>query len=515
MFAFFQGTQVKTPSGGHPEVWVTATSQDFSDRTEVTSTFHRESRPHATTVNVRLPSGNNGETIADTRVFAAGETTKTSMILYYKTNAPDGSKLRYTIDAGAGYTIPHTQDRPAQVTITVGVATGTAKAIPNPDTVVYSDAPVALTDAMFVNDELTLTGLKIQSNDSMVHCIDFSNVTGSKTIYVQDCIFRQCGLAVHGAYARITVVVKNCFFFGLRGGTDVKGWGYWGVHCFAPYQATVENCYFQDIGGVQLEYNTSLQASCLGYTIRYNRAKNIYHPGGGGGSDRAAFLNVQGNGGVIPNQLIEYNEILNIPGECWVEDNLNIYNTKAPSNNPGLIRHNFVDGAHKSKTATQYTGGGFIVDGDSSTTSAEAPENWVMENNVAIRCCNYSFAVATGISCIMRNNKVVVAARFVDGTPYASWTSGIYTDDYSANKNVSNLIEVYDNNVGVVDLYGGREQDYGFHNNVASSPRTGPHTTHYNNASLPNPIDRAKEDAEITVWNTKKQNAGVVCGPKE
>lgn len=376
-----------------------------------------------------------------------------------------------------------------------------AKSIPDKNTVSYTDSPITLTNAMRVNGEIHLTGLKIQELSNLGYCINTSQLSTRTKIVIKDCILSSPGMPIFGYDYRHDWVIENNIFFGVRQPNPRTSWGRWGVRLNNPYSAIIQHNYFEDMGAVKLEYGTA--TDCLGYTIRLNYMKNVYQPDG-----LMNFINVKGTGQSIPNQLIEWNQVLNLPGECWVEDTVNIYTIKGTSSSPARIRDNFMDGAHKDPLATSYSGGGIILDGKGENNSLDCDEYWYIDNNQMIRQCNYQIGVALAINSKIRGNRCVVAAKFADGTSYKSWTSGIWTDDYSSGDNVTANIEVSGNTVGARNGSSGR-MDYGYY------PAGQTHTTSTNNTSLPEPLTRALEDNEYVIWNNKLSANNYIVGPIE
>lgn len=440
----------------------------------------------------------------------------------YATSGLTVTDLEYRVHAGEGYSVPNTDERPALLSINVAETVGsgdtgggdtggtnppadggtgkTARAIPDPNSITYSDAPIVLTASMRdASGVIRISGKRIQSTDGYKPCIDASSLSTRSHIIIEDCILRHSSMHIFSGYTRHTWEVRNCFFFGRRDVANNRAsWGRWGVRITNPYKAVIEHNYFQDHGGVRIEFTAGV-TGCEGFKIRYNRMKNVYQPDG-----LLNYISVVSTGrhDPIPNQEICWNECLNVPGQCWVEDTINIYAVVASASSPGRIHNNFLDGAHKDPNATRYTGGGIILDG-----TDRAVHNWVIEDNIGVRQCNYVFAIACGDSCTMRRNKFAVAARFADGTPYKSWTSGMWTDDYSRELQLARNNQVYDNIGGVVRQGGNGRQDYSYSNN------TRPHTTHWNNQSLPDPINRDTELALEAEWVARKNANGVVCGP--
>ena len=463
-----------TGSDGLVEVWRNGTKQG---QYAGMNTYPSYGLPELK-LGVYKASWNNGTTNADAR------------IVYY-------DEIRIA-DATGGYWAVDPAGDPASGG--GGQTTQTPMAIPDPAAVSYSDAPIVLSNSDIVGGQILIEGKRIQVTDGMEHCIDARAVSTRCRIIIRDCILRSPGMHIFGEYARHDWEIENNIFFGRKDLSNSKGdWGRWGVRITNPYTARIEHNYFAYTGGVRIEYTGGV-SGCAGHKIRYNKMDEVYQPDG-----LLNFISVVATSvpEPVPEQEIAWNECWNTPGECWVEDTINIYSMRAPASSPALIHSNFLSGAFKDPATTSYTGGGIILDG-----TDRAVENFVLEDNIVVRNGNYCLAMACAKDSVIRYNYFAVARKFADGTTYPFWTSGIWSDDYSKSLQLASGNQVYENTGGAVGQ-GGVRKDY---NNFDQYDGVPDHTVYSNNTSLAE-VTRATEDAYEQMWLDRKATADVVCGP--
>jgi hypothetical protein len=500
------------------EVWVSESHTLTDSEVSVTWTLHcSEALPETLVVQVEHTSFVDGKLETWPWELPAGQTSVSGYYTYARSIL--GPELKFGLKAGVGYSLPDSPERPKEVVIPIDTAPTTGKPVPDKYSVSYTDRSLVLTDADFVNGKYVLQNENLRNINNELNfgsILDYSKVSAGYEIIADNCLTMSTGIPFFGGYSKAKLTITNTFSFPYeKEMPDARGWGRYMATAVNPEYVRIEHCYVEDMGLVMLEYNRALQSVCKGYNIRYNKAKNVYGLG-----KFQNFIKVISDGAQVPNQLIEYNQALNIDGQCRVEDNINLYHISGTSASPVVVRHNFIDGASKSYQAASYTGGGIIVDCAHEATFVQVPKYLDLYDNQLVRCHNYTgVAAAGGMHIRIFNNRAVCAAVTESGEKYADWTSGFWTDNYTVpDATESNpyptghpaSIEVFDNVAGVNAQGGSRWTEFMFNRNSHPYQQ---HTTGYNNTSLPGPITRQTEDAEYTRWHQKLAQYNITIGP--
>lgn len=388
----------------------------------------------------------------------------------------------------------------------------TPLAIPDKDAIDYPDPPMLLTNSDIVNGQIVITDKRISSEDAKVSCINLMNVTQNFTLVMRNVITRQNGIHIRGHYSRFSFDIENCFGFDWENGPgsgrvdDLSAtsiWGNWYLRVNDPYYGRLRHCYVEGSGLYKIEYSKANEASCKGVLIECNYSRNVRQP-----NALMNWGNLKGaEGATIPGILIRWNYVWNTLGEHWVEDTWNTYTLKGAAHSPIILEHNFFDGAAKDPAATEYTGGGAIVDGKGAITRATIAENIRIRYNQFVRCRNYLAACACGYGVYIYGNRGVVSGLNPDGTPVPSWTSGFWSGDYSSSKTQSGNIRIYQNTVGARNGSSGRLDFAAWNEDQVN------HTEIYDNTSLPEPLTVATEDAEYAIWEAKLAANKITLGP--
>ncbi|WP_439883357.1 PA14 domain-containing protein [Pontibacter sp. MBLB2868] len=264
----------------------------------------------------------------------------------------------------------------------------------------------------------------------------------------------------------------------------------------------VENCYMENTAGIYIGQRYEGNGSTSNtIKIRFNIAKNIdgrvY-----GGKTFAQFVQFNFRN-AAPHVEVAWNQVTNDAGNSAVEDNINIYNSRGTSSAPIRIHDNFIFGAYPiPHTATQYSGGGIITDGDGDATSC--PAYIEAYGNQLVNLGNYSMGIAGGNNIRYHHNRAVNAATFKDGSRFSMYTSGLWSKDYY-NKNTTYANSVDNNTVGITA--------WGY-NNERNDVSVAENASFTNNTFLPgSAVAVVTEAAELTLWTQKLTQNGIVLGP--
>ncbi|WP_250429088.1 PA14 domain-containing protein [Pontibacter ruber] len=338
-----------------------------------------------------------------------------------------------------------------------------------------------------------------ESRDSEVPAVD---VRTSEPVVIVNSNIRGAGYLIKSWGYEANITVRHTNGYGLTPtswNSYMKSRRFLTVDVFK--NVVVENCYMEGTAGISVaESYRGNGTTSETIKIRYNKAKNI-DGRVQGGKDLVQFVQFNFKG-AIRHVEVAWNQIINEPGNSAVEDNINIYNTRGTSDSPIKIHNNYIQGAFPvPATSSTYSGGGIITDGDGDINVCPAYVE-AFENHL-VGLGNYSMGMAGGNNLRYHHNRAVNAATFPDGSKYAMYTSGYWSNDYyKQNTTFANSI---DNNVMGIVAWGWDDN-----RNDISVQEFASFTS---NTALPNPITRQHEADEFTRWNQKLQQNGIVLGP--
>ena len=272
----------------------------------------------------------------------------------------------------------------------------------------------------------------------------------------------------------------------------------------------LENNTLIGTSGIEIESYGGSPTAITPIKVLRNSALNIdgrFSDGGGsfltGPNDNEDVQFVQLNGCLhVPGVDMGWNQVVNLPGQSRVEDNISIFKSSGTPTARILLHDNFIQGAYPLDPAhaTSYSGGGIMLS-DGTGATADADPGFVDAfNNIVVSTSNYGLAIASGHDDTISNNIVIAAGLLPDGTRIRFQNVGIYVwnstpDPFFANNSASN------NTVGFVGPAGGRN-DYW----LPDAP------VQVNNVSLPDPITLQTEHNYFVLWLQKVAVAGVTPG---
>jgi hypothetical protein len=342
-----------------------------------------------------------------------------------------------------------------------------------------------------------------QSTSSTVACV---RIATTEPVVLEGCTLKGPGNLIEaGEGANLTV--RNCRGQGLAPTVNNQAPGRF-LDVYRPSHLVVEHNAFAQTSGIVVNRWSAAGTPGQSLRVRYNQARNIDGRWrNAGGSTRSSFLllnTVQH----LPGVDIAYNEVLNTPDQSLVEDNINLYNSSGTAQSPLRVHDNFVRGAYPfPATATGFTGTGLTTDGDARTL-AEAAGFIEADHNQFVSTGNAAMNLAAGHDILYHHNRVVSSGLLPDGRRFPAGWAGLGVFNYyqqPASVYFNNRVEA--NTVGYV-RWGG-SSPYADRQDLsagACAPCTG--TQH-----LPNPITRASEDQEWSLWQQKLQQQGLTVGP--
>jgi hypothetical protein len=209
---------------------------------------------------------------------------------------------------------------------------------------------------------------------------------------------------------------------------------------------------------------------------------------------------------------IGWNQVIDEPFQCWVEDVINMYVSSGVPSSPIRIHDNFIQGAYPpDPTVDGYSGGGILLGDGTSTVPEEIGYAEVTRNHI-VSTSNYGLAVTGGVEHHVFDNRVVSSGRLPDGRGIAAQNVGLY--EWDPNNLRSNNPPTFagnsvDNNVvawtRVFPDGGTLENQWWF-------PDCGVNGSTCAGNQAISPISLADEAYEIQLWRDKLADAGVTVG---
>jgi hypothetical protein len=377
--------------------------------------------------------------------------------------------------------------------VLLAVTMGSWPTLAQAQTVSYG-APIVITQGG------TYTG-NYQSLASGVPCV---RINTNAPVVLEGCNLSGAGNLIEaGEGASFTV--RNCTGVGLTPSVNGQAPGRF-IDAYKAKNLVIEhNSFTQTSGIVVNRWSPGQSGQTL--TVRYNRVRNIDGRWRNGGSTLSSFLQLN-----TVTQLagvdIAYNEVINTANQSLVEDNINLYNSSGTAQSAIHVHDNFVRGAYPfPATSSNFSGTGMTTDGDGNTLALAA--GYIeADHNQFVGTGNAAMNLAAGHDVYYHDNRAVTSGTLPDGRRFnAGWAGFGVFNYYNQPASVFFNNRVENNTVGYVSW--GRNSPYQDRQDLspgACAPCTG-------TISLPNPITTATEDAEVTLWQQKVQQAGVTIGP--
>ncbi len=339
-------------------------------------------------------------------------------------------------------------------------------------------------------------------------------VDTSDPVTIQNSNIRSRGACIYAPNTRTHMLtVLNTYGQGLNPNVAGASPGRF-VHVDYAKKLVVENCYFENTAGIDVNGYSGDRSADQTIRIRYNRAHNIdgrFSLGAGGGFSTSGFARVQFlqllNMSNVPGVEVAWNEIINSPHSSRVEDNINFYHTSGGSSAPITVHDNFIWGAYTALPESDtYSGGGIISDGGNNTTVSTAPGFLKVYNNQLVSTTNYGVGIYAGHDCEYSGNKMVSSGALPDGVPIAAQNTGMYLWDSSNDASRGTFFNntEHDNQSGWTNLNGSAP---------ARNDWWTPSPTAVNNGRLAGSVTLDTEKAELIAWWSKLLGASQRLGP--
>lgn len=305
-----------------------------------------------------------------------------------------------------------------------GADAGSEPAVP----VVYS-APMEITKGG------TYT-VNIESLDPKVPAI---RILTSEPVIITKSRMRSKNHCIVGFSTRVTITDSICE--GINPNVDGQAKGNF-AHLEEAYNIRIENNTVRQMGGIyirdfkgnfaQKETITILRNSLYNIDGRISDGKGGYKPGRD--IKNFAFFNAVHS---ISGAEIAWNQVVNMPFESLVEDNLNIYMSSGASTSPILIHDNYIQGAYPYDplNETFYSGGGILL-GDGIASDPSYMGYASVYDNQVISTTNYGLSILGGRGHKIYNNVTMSSGRLPDGRRIPSTNGGMIVWDYSDTRKI-------------------------------------------------------------------------------
>lgn len=323
-------------------------------------------------------------------------------------------------------------------------------------------------------------------------------------VIIQNSNIRSRGSCIDVFGVRGNVTVKNTNGYGMNPNVAGKYPGrFLDVDGFVNIVAV--NNYMQNTSGMYFYNYVGNHTPKQTVTVMRNIAVNIdgrQSDGLGGWANVAAnpdqykqfvqFNGLQGMAGVQ----VAWNQIINQPNQSRVEENINLFNTTGSPTSPILVHDNYILGAYPGNAvdALDYTGGGIMMsDQGSSYITAY--------NNQVVNTGGIGITITSGHDNHFVSNRIISSGLSPAGVlmPWSNVGGSIWNAD--SNPTFGNNT-AYNNIVGWVDGSGNRNDLW------QPDGMTGLGA----NTSLPDPITKATEAGEWTIWQQKLAAGKVKLG---
>ena len=213
-----------------------------------------------------------------------------------------------------------------------------------------------------------------------------------------------------------------------------------------------------------------------------------------------------------PGAEIGWNQITNTPGQSYVNDIINIYDSSGTSDLPILVHDNFIQGLYAIDPATQYDSGcGIITDGQTAQETAFVK----ITNNDVVATGNAGIGIAAGHDILVSNNRCLCSGLLPDGSPFFAVNVGIYGWDQMQGGTPATFF----NNAIVNNTAGWVQAANTNSNNTATARQNNfwlpdvPDAMAFGNNPWPAPPNPEAESKELADWQLRLAASNLTVGP--
>jgi hypothetical protein len=267
----------------------------------------------------------------------------------------------------------------------------------------------------------------------------------------------------------------------------------------------VENNYLENTSGLYVSRYIGNKSAAQTITIRYNKVKNI--DGRHRNNSSSSFVQFVVLDAVQHVKSIEiaWNQIINLPTQSRVEDNINVHKSSGTSDSPILIHDNYIQGAYPVSLSSDFSGSGINL-GDGNGTASEVSAWARAYNNQLVSTTNVGVAITAGNNLSFYNNRIIACGKAMVGSSLVSVSGqNVGIAIYNMNSQPSNVYygnSAKNNTIGFVNLSlpSGRNDKW-----IQNAEDVG-------NVSISGSITYQMEQNEYNTWLQKVASNGKTIG---
>ncbi|MFD2784664.1 hypothetical protein [Hymenobacter rubripertinctus] len=331
-------------------------------------------------------------------------------------------------------------------------------------------------------------------------------IATTEPVVLDGCELRGPGRLIDATAGGARLTVRNCRGFGRLPTADNRARGRF-LEINHGVSLRAEHNYLEHTAGLLVFRWQGSGAPDESITIRYNQARNIDGRFRNGGGAKVSFVQLNEVHG-LENVAIGWNEVVNLPDESMVEDNINLHNSSGTARRPLLVHDNYIQGAYPvPATAAIFTGSGITTDGDASsalTTTAYVQAH----HNTVVSTCNAAMNIAAGHHNYFHHNCLITSSLLPDSTRLrATYAATAIFNAYDKPETVFFANRMEANTIGFVSW--GRNSPLSDRHDLSTDAcATCTGTVH-----LPNPITRQQESAAHAAWLARLHRRAQHVGP--
>jgi hypothetical protein len=326
----------------------------------------------------------------------------------------------------------------------------------------------------------------------------------TQPVTIDDSIIQGSGTLISDTLAGVNLTVENSYGYGLNPNEAGVEKGSF-LYLMSPANVDIEHNSIIGVGGLGTKIygfvGTGSETIKIDYNYILNSDGRFSNGDGGYENDGVMTHSIQiANVYNLAGIDIGWNEIINQPGESYVNDVINLFDTSGTAASPVNVHDNYIDGIYSLDPETTWdSGSGITTDGD--PILSEEPAYIDIHNNTVVDTGSAGIGVPDGHDILVYDNYLVCSGYLADGSEFFASGTGIYINDLNGgNASIFYNNGAYDNTVGWIQPpYSqqngsdeARASDY-------SLPDADPSLV-YGNVDLPLPITSATEAAAQTAW---------------
>jgi hypothetical protein len=342
------------------------------------------------------------------------------------------------------------------------------------------------------------------------------SIATTQPVTIEDSIIRGAGELIHNTTSGAQITIDDSSGYGLNPNVAGVEKGDF-LYALDAASVDVENNYINGVGGYGIDIRGFVGTGSQTITILYNQIENIdgrYSDGNGGYETTGAptpHAIILSNVESVPGIEIAWNQIINTPGESYVNDVVNMYESSGTAASPIQIHDNYIQGLYAIDPDTEYDSGcGIIMDGEAGASETAYVDIY---NNEVVATGNGGICIAAGHDISIYDNRVINSGILPDGNALNASYVGMYIQDYMTGGSSANFYNdiAYDNAAAwMVPAHthsntssSAYENNYVFLNGSAAGS--------YGNTSL-GVATPAMEAAEYVTWQAKVASNNVTIG---